>query len=527
MAKPNNNATAKRQPPAKRKSVKSQIRDIERLLKKVATLPESVVQQKQQELAQLQQTAEAHRRQERERKLAVRYHKVKFFERQKVDRRLAQATRELAAARARAIGGADGVADSTHAAAAPHSDSEDEGGVETGQSPAQAVARLEQRVARLQDMQMYIKHFPKGEKYVSLFKGDEDDAERRAKVERLMSLVKANVAAGAAGTSASGGPNAHAAGHEAWDEEDDPDGMGVSATQVAAKQKQKKTAAGASASKPKSLTARVPGSAPPGAAAAVLATAGDGRKKSVPVGGGKAVAREEPTPSASEEEAEEEEEKDDFFMGSSDEEAGDEEGEAEEGGGREVGDGGQAAFGRGRGRGASGGARGGTRGRGTWNDGASRGRGGFSSGRGSGGRGGFPAAKRGRGNGGAYNSSHPRPSWGQGGSRDAEDAGARGRGAFGARGRGGGMLRGGMPAVGGHAGGHLKERGPGAGANTPGVHGAPPHKKAPKDLHETLKLKVPSERRESGADGSAHAGMPGDDAGKKKRKRKHRKKKPQ
>jgi uncharacterized coiled-coil DUF342 family protein len=67
-------------------SIKNQIRAIERLLKKV--LPPEVKDAQQKKLEELKQQSDVHSRSELERKMALRYRKVKFFERRKIERRI-------------------------------------------------------------------------------------------------------------------------------------------------------------------------------------------------------------------------------------------------------------------------------------------------------------------------------------------------------------------------------------------------------------------------------------------------------
>ena len=72
-------------------SCKKRARALQRLLRR-DTLPAAVRKQKEAELASLQTEAESHslkhKRTERERHFSKKYHKVKFFERRKVERRL-------------------------------------------------------------------------------------------------------------------------------------------------------------------------------------------------------------------------------------------------------------------------------------------------------------------------------------------------------------------------------------------------------------------------------------------------------
>ena len=98
-----------------------------------------------------------------ERTLATRYHKVKFFERQKVLRKLAQAKRQLA-----------------------EGQEEGEGGEALGKKERR---KLEKKVQGLRVDLNYVLHYPKTKKYISLFppearKGrDEDGGDDDAEVD--------------------------------------------------------------------------------------------------------------------------------------------------------------------------------------------------------------------------------------------------------------------------------------------------------------------------------------------------------
>lgn len=138
------------------RSVKNEIRGVERLLKK-ADLDPKVRAKKEAELQQLRKRQEANQQAEVERKNAVRYHKVRFFERVKVERAIAKLERRKLQA-----------------------------GVLTEQEQQQA--------RQLQEDLLYILHFPKAEKYVSLLKTPEDAAER-ARVEAERARLRRAVAA--------------------------------------------------------------------------------------------------------------------------------------------------------------------------------------------------------------------------------------------------------------------------------------------------------------------------------------------
>ncbi|KFM24549.1 rRNA-processing protein EFG1 [Auxenochlorella protothecoides] len=143
-------------------SYKNQIRSVERLLSKFEVDPKLRARQ-EKKLEELRAAAAAHSREELERKYAVRYHKVNFFERVKLERRLRQLEQQLAAA-----GGA-------------------------GEAATALTAQLEQARRDLQ----YVLHFPKGEKYVSVLKDPETEADAarvQAERARLRALVAADLA---------------------------------------------------------------------------------------------------------------------------------------------------------------------------------------------------------------------------------------------------------------------------------------------------------------------------------------------
>jgi len=136
-------------------SAKKRARSLERLLRR-DNLPGDVRTTKLAELASLQQEgqqqAQQHRRKERERLNSKRYHKVKFFDRRKVERQIAALTRQL---------------EST--------------------TVASEQAELQARLQHAQGDLLYVKHFPRQKKYLSLFpsSGAEDAplvAKRRRRI---------------------------------------------------------------------------------------------------------------------------------------------------------------------------------------------------------------------------------------------------------------------------------------------------------------------------------------------------------
>lgn len=125
---------------------KRAIRGVERLLAK-ESLPAEVRKAHEAKLKQLQAEAEKWATAQRESKIAKRYHKVKFFEKRKLVRKLAKLQRDAA--------------------------------------PASAVDAVKADL-------MYVKHFPPGEKYVSLLVGD--TPELQARRAHFRQIIAARVA---------------------------------------------------------------------------------------------------------------------------------------------------------------------------------------------------------------------------------------------------------------------------------------------------------------------------------------------
>ncbi|CAM6028756.1 unnamed protein product [Sphagnum balticum] len=142
-------------------SIKNQIRAIERLLKKV--LPAEVKDAQQKKLEELKQQSDVHSRSELERKMALRYRKVKFFERRKIERRIRRLEKQQ----------------------------------RTSDDNPQQLADLTEQLTQLKEDLEYVRFFPKTEKYVSLFMGSEDE-QVVAKRNDLRERIKANLLAAAA-----------------------------------------------------------------------------------------------------------------------------------------------------------------------------------------------------------------------------------------------------------------------------------------------------------------------------------------
>ncbi|CAM6027485.1 unnamed protein product [Sphagnum balticum] len=142
-------------------SIKNQIRGIERLLKKV--LPAEVKDAQQKKLEELKQQSDVHFRIELERKMALRYRKVKFFERRKIERRIRRLEKQQ----------------------------------RTSDDNPQRLADIAEQLTQLKEDLEYVRFFPKTEKYVSLFMGSEDE-QVVTKRNVLRDRIKANLLAAAA-----------------------------------------------------------------------------------------------------------------------------------------------------------------------------------------------------------------------------------------------------------------------------------------------------------------------------------------
>ncbi|KAH8968344.1 hypothetical protein BDL97_03G122900 [Sphagnum fallax] len=142
-------------------SIKNQIRGIERLLKKV--LPAEVKDAQQKKLEELKQQSDVHFRIELERKMALRYRKVKFFERRKIERRIRRLEKQQ----------------------------------RTSDDNPQRLADIAEQLTQLKEDLEYVRFFPKTEKYISLFMGSEDE-QVVTKRNVLRDRIKANLLAAAA-----------------------------------------------------------------------------------------------------------------------------------------------------------------------------------------------------------------------------------------------------------------------------------------------------------------------------------------
>mmetsp|Transcript_11062 Transcript_11062/g.12658 ORF Transcript_11062/g.12658 Transcript_11062/m.12658 type:complete len:207 (-) Transcript_11062:1304-1924(-) len=121
---------------AKKGSIKNQIRSIRRLIKK-GFLTGKALESKERDLKRLERLVEKNKKNERDRALAKKYHKIKFFERVKLTRRIKRIEKELAEAK----------------------------------DPA-SIEEIKSRKSELEKDLQYVLHFPKGYKYISLFSDD-------------------------------------------------------------------------------------------------------------------------------------------------------------------------------------------------------------------------------------------------------------------------------------------------------------------------------------------------------------------
>jgi len=126
-------------------------------------LEEAVRAAQEKRLVALREEWESRKRAAIERKFAIRYHKVRFFERVKLERQLNKLKRSLASAAAR----------------------NDE------------TKSIESRIQQVKEDLDYVLHFPKGEKYVSIIK-DADDPEAQEHLgkerQRLREIIKKHLA---------------------------------------------------------------------------------------------------------------------------------------------------------------------------------------------------------------------------------------------------------------------------------------------------------------------------------------------
>ncbi|KAL3142959.1 hypothetical protein ABBQ38_003244 [Trebouxia sp. C0009 RCD-2024] len=151
-------------------STKNKIRGVQRLLRK-AGVDSKLRRSLEAKLLELQESLKKHNKEELERKFAVRYHKIRFFERIKLERRIKQLS---------------GKAQRGHALSATE----------------------QQQIQKLKQDLQYVLHFPKGERYVSILK-DAAEPEAQAKLDaeriRLKAVIKRQLAESAMLTEADEG----------------------------------------------------------------------------------------------------------------------------------------------------------------------------------------------------------------------------------------------------------------------------------------------------------------------------------
>lgn len=144
--------------------VSKRIRDVKRLLNK-PDLDAAVKVASEKKLVALLEEFEQRKRAELERKYAVKYHKVRFFERVKLERRLGKLKRQQEKA---ALGAGPGL-----------------------------TSEQEIELRQAEDDLQYVLNFPKGEKYISILKNaEEPEAQAHLETERsrLRALVKQQLA---------------------------------------------------------------------------------------------------------------------------------------------------------------------------------------------------------------------------------------------------------------------------------------------------------------------------------------------
>ncbi|KAG0128236.1 hypothetical protein HOY82DRAFT_622625 [Tuber indicum] len=144
--------------------LKKKVRDLQRLLNNPSSsLPADVRLESERALSAFQSELSSVQSAAKERRIAKRYHMVRFFERQKATRKLRKVEREL-----EKVGGENGMAEA------------------------------EKKVYEARLDLNYIMHYPPGEKYISLFK---DAGVMREKREGIRREVERRMARGALGQS--------------------------------------------------------------------------------------------------------------------------------------------------------------------------------------------------------------------------------------------------------------------------------------------------------------------------------------
>ncbi|GBG67388.1 hypothetical protein CBR_g525 [Chara braunii] len=121
----------------------------------------------EKKLAELKEQLAARARNVLEQKMTLRYKRVKFLERREIERRMRRVEKQQ-----RML-------------------------AERGEDKGEAAAELAKQMSQLKLDMEYVRFFPKSEKYVSLFKGD-DSEHVVARRQALREMIRANLAAAAA-----------------------------------------------------------------------------------------------------------------------------------------------------------------------------------------------------------------------------------------------------------------------------------------------------------------------------------------
>lgn len=153
----------------KNQSLKNQIRNVRRFLQKRGdSMAPDVKREQERKLQALERKQVASVQNEKERKLAKRYHHVKFFEKKKVLKKIKQLEKRAKAAAAAAAASSDGAARTDQGADA-----------------------IQRDLRRQRDNLVYVEFFPKDAKYVSLFaKKDGDLVDNKDKIAALLVRAK-------------------------------------------------------------------------------------------------------------------------------------------------------------------------------------------------------------------------------------------------------------------------------------------------------------------------------------------------
>ena len=161
---------------SKKKSTKNQMRSIQRLLQREG-LPAKLRVEKMREMEALTKQGVENKQVEREKAMATKYHKVKFFERVKLTRAMEKLERD-------------------------HPEGKRSEDIKT-------------QLKQLKDDLHYVLNFPKGYKYVSILKQDGDTEYLNEKREKLRQKIKENLVKDALiGEANEGGADAAAAAAE-------------------------------------------------------------------------------------------------------------------------------------------------------------------------------------------------------------------------------------------------------------------------------------------------------------------------